>query len=161
MNKIYLFIATILLVNSSILMQAQEESSLYGGTNEYKNYLYGDFSLGILSLAGDVRINYERQIFRKNIINLCARAGAGAWFDYSSSGTVFPLSIQALFFKSSSHLELGFGTKWLRESNKSEFHKLINIGYRYQDYGNKLILRFNLEYDGEFLIPLISLGTSF
>lgn len=160
MNKLYFFIVTFLLVNSSIFIQAQE-SNLYGGRNEYKNYLYGDFSSGILNLAGDVRINYERQIFRKNIINLCARTGAGAWFDYSSSGTVFPLSIQALFFKSSSHLELGFGTKWLRESNKSEFYKLINIGYRYQDYGNKLILRFNLEYDGEFLIPLISFGTSF
>ena len=161
MNKLYIFITVILLIGSSSIYS--QEESFFGGTHENKNYLYGDLGFGIVNLAGSLRFNYERQIFKKNAINLTARTGLGYWFDWTAYGIQIPLGIQVIFFKSASHLELGIGALWYTNfaENENESYTLFNFGYRYQKPGGKFIFRANAEYFGSYLMPIISFGASF
>ena len=159
MNKLKVLIIILLFTNPQLL--SSQSIARFGGIHYNKNYIYGDFSLGIMNLAGNIRINYERNITKIKIVDLNARVGIGTWFDYSSSGIELPISFQAILFDSPSHIELGIGSKWNRESNKSEILPIINLGYRYERYSKKTIFRFNLEYDTNYLIPFISYGVRF
>ncbi|RLD84218.1 MAG: hypothetical protein DRJ07_05320 [Bacteroidetes bacterium] len=161
MGKLYIFITAVLLGSSSFIFS--QEQLLYGVEHENKNYVYGDIGFGIVNLAGSLRLNYERQIFKKKSIILTGRVGIGYWMDWTSFGVETPLSIQAIFFKSASHLELGIGARWYSDlaEKESGTNALFNFGYRYQKPGKKLLFRINAEYFGSYLIPLISLGASF
>ncbi len=161
MGKLYIFITAVLLGTSSFIFS--QEQSLYDMEHENKNYIYGDIGFGIVNLAGSLRLNYERQVFKKNSINVTGRVGIGYWIDWTSSGVETPISIQAIFFKSASHLELGIGARWYTDlvEKESGTDALFNFGYRYQKQGKKLLFRINAEYFGSYLIPSISLGARF
>ncbi len=161
MNKLHLTLTITLLLNFSFIY-AQNELN-YGGEYEKKNNLYGDIGFGFVNLAGNLRLNYERQILKKESINLVGRTGVGYWFDWTSYGIEIPLTVQAIFFKSASHLELGMGVRWYSDiaENKSKTPFTYNFGYRYQKPEKSLLFRVNAEYNGWYLIPTLSIGTSF
>lgn len=162
MKKTYLFLSSLFIIYSSINLRAQE-SSAYGGAYYNKNNIYGDAGFGIVNLAIVLRFNYERQVFQKKSLSLMGRTGIAYWSDWTAFGVEVPLTLQAIFFKSSSHLELGIGASWYTNiaDGGSKMPVMFNFGYRFQNQDRDFLFRLNAEYSGNHLIPMVSFGKSF
>ena len=129
-----------------------------------KHIIYTDIL--IVGVYNNIQLNYEYNFFLRDKINLNARIGFGVWTNWEDKGFIAPLSINLLFFKSASHIELMAGSylfydDWEKEY---EFSPLIGLGYRYQKYKGHFVLRLKFEFStfGQFqFLPGISLGWAF
>ena len=163
MRKFYLFISVIFIIGLPATAQDAQKTNSYGGNYENKNNIYGDVGFGVFNLAFVLRLNYERQIFQKNTIKLMGRTGIGYWSDWDVSGLEIPFTLQAIFFKSASHIELGIGASLYTSFSEdwSDFPVMVNFGYRFQKPDKGFLFRINAEYSGNHLIPMLSFGKSF
>ena len=150
---------------------AQTNTPLQPHVAPAKNVIYG--SAGFLGLGGSASINYERLVFsiqKKAHIDAYIHGSYGAYSVWYSSGNFFDVSLQWLWGKKNSHLEVGLGLLVMGDeyfdgstwTDKQKFelndYPFANVGYRYQKPGGSLVFRTGIGVpDGIY----ISLGWAF
>lgn len=136
-------------------------------TPQSKNTIYVTGSY--LLIGGSVSVNYERLILnmgKNSSMFLFLRAAYGYWAVWTSGGPAGILSANILFLKNVHHIETGFGVVKLYDKKSYEyalenarlgynppvknhymiFNPVINVGYRYQNPENHIMLRIGLSY---------------
>lgn len=102
--------------------------------------------LEIAGSGGFGSINYERQFYKRNIIELSWRVGFSMTPIDRNNGTalIFPVMVNSLIGKSAHKLELGIGQGITITTKGSPFILgLASVGYRYQADNSNWFYKIN------------------
>lgn len=165
-NKKNIYLLLLLLSLQSINANGQDSLK-----SKPKNVIYAN--LGTFGLWFTAGINYERQLFSINnkfYSNYYIRSCTGAYTTWGAGGPFGSISLQGVWGKNNSHLELGLGlaalfdrvgyrigisnsnypyTGYEPEPLKLDYTTITptaNLGYRYQKQSSGFILRTGIDF---------------
>ncbi len=154
-----ILLLSILIVSSTVFSQ---EQSVYGNQSE-KNSIYGTIGFNPGEFYIPLCLNFERNIYDVGFAEFNGRTGIGFWLDWTEKGIDFPITGQIVFFKKSSHIEIGIGAQYIYDfaDNMTGLSHLLNLAYRFQKPKGKFLFKIGIEKNKWTVYPFISTGYAF
>jgi len=158
MKKIILLLG-VLIISNSVFSQ---DNSIYGNQSS-KQSIYGTVGFNPGEFYIPLCINFERNIYDVGFAEFNGKAGVGFWLAWTERGLDFPLTLQTVFFKKSSHIEIGIGAQYIYDFADyiTGLSHLLNIAYRYQKPNGKFLFKIGIEKNKWLAYPFISSGYTF
>ncbi|NOZ34635.1 MAG: hypothetical protein GXO80_04980 [Chlorobi bacterium] len=128
-----------------------------------QNSVYGNLGFNPEEFYIPLSVNYEYTLYNVGFAKINGRTGVGFWLAWTEKGIDFPVTGQIVFFKKSSHIEIGIGAQYIYDfaDNMTGLSHLMNIAYRFQKPNGKFLFKIGIEKNKWQAYPFISTGCAF
>jgi len=139
-----------------------QEKPVYGNQISL-NSIYGSIGFNPEEFYIPLTVSYERLLYDTGFLKLNARTGFSFWVWWTEKGFDVPITTQVIFFKKTSHIDIGIGGQLIYDfnNNMTGLSHLLNIAYRFQKAEGGFIFRVGMEKNKFLAYPLLSFGYAF